>query len=157
MFLSKCYNLTNKDIIALNDYYSIIYTANNDNSLSHSFTLKQVKDYAMIFEETLDSYINYKQSKEFILLILQRYILVLIGSLLRSTKSYDTKKKMVKVIKSFQLKYKEYNVQLPLMWKIFYILIMHECNILIQFSSVIINFIFENSVFTKIFRNSNYK
>lgn len=157
LFLSKCYNLTNKDIIALNDYYSIIYTANNTNSLSHSFTLKQIKDYAMIYEETIDSYIKYKQSNEFILLNIENYTIVLIGSLLRSNKSFNTKKKMIKEIKSFQLKYKDYNIQLPLMWKIFYILIMHECNLLIQFSSVIINFIFENSVFTKIFRNSNYK
>lgn len=156
LFLSKCYNFTNKDIISLNDYYSIIYTANNNNSLSHSFTLKQVKDYETIFEETIDSFMDNNQNKKFISLNIERYIIILIGSLLRSKEDNKTKKEMIQIIKEFLLKYKEIEITLPFMWKIFYMLILHDKNFLVNFSSSVINRVFENKIFTKLFRNKDY-
>lgn len=156
LFLSKCYNYTEKDIISLNNYYSIKYTANNNNSLSHSFTLKQINDYENIFEETIDSFIEYGQNNRFISLNIERYIIILIGSLLRSTESIDTKKRMIKVIKKFLSKYENYNVSLPFKWNMFAFLINKEWNNTIHFSSVIINSIFENPLFIKLFRNTDY-
>ncbi len=156
LFLSKCYNLTDSDIISLNDYYSIIYTANNNNSLSHSFTLKQISDYESIFEETIDSYIDYSQNQKFISLNMERYIIILIGSLLRSKEDFTTKKQMISIIKKFLLKYKEIEVNLPLMWKIFYILIKYNIKLPINMASLIINYLFENPIFTKLFRNKDY-
>lgn len=156
LFLSKCYNLTDKPIISLNDYYGVIYTANNNNSVSHSFTLKQIEDYASIYEKCMDEYIDYKQSMEFILFNLERYITVIIGSLLRSEEDFNTKKKMIERVRTFILKYREYDVKLPLMWKIFYKLIIYNQKFIIIFSSTIINMIFENPLFTKLFRNKEY-
>ena len=156
LFLSKCYNFTDKDIISLNDYYSIIYTANNSNSLSHTFTLKQISDYECIFDKTLNSYIENKQSNEFIILNLERYLIILIGSLIRSTKPYHQKKKMIEITRKFINKYKAYNINLPLYWKIFYILIKYQLNHLINLSSSIINLVFENKIFKKLFRNTDY-
>ena len=156
MFISKCYNYTNKNIISLNDYYGVIYTANNSNSLSHSFNLKQIKDYKEIYDNSLNSYIEHKQSEEFIIFNLKTYLIILIGSLLRSKKSYKEKNKMIIIIKDFIVKYENYNVNLPLYWKIFYILIKYQLNPLIYLSSSIINLVFENKIFKKLFRNTNY-
>lgn len=156
LFLAKCYNFTEKDIISLNDYHSIIYTANNNNSLSHSFNLKQINDYIKIYEETIDSFIEYEQSNKFISLNLQRYIIILIGSLLRSTESFTIKKEMISNIKNFIEKYEEYDISLPLHWKIFVLFIKYRLNLLIQLSSKVINLLFENALFTKIFRNQDY-
>ncbi len=157
LFLSMCYNLTDKDIISLNDYYSIIYTANNNNSLSHSFNYKQVTDYINIFEQTIDSFIKYGQSDKFISLNLERYIIILIGSLLRSTGGYQTKNDMSNVIRDFLLRYGGYDIQLPLMWKLFADMIRYKLNILIYLSSMFINKVFENKVFAKFFRNKDYE
>lgn len=156
LFLSKCYNFTDKNIISLNDYYSIKYTANNNNSLSHSFTLKQITDYENIFEETIDSFIEYGQDNRFISLNIERYIIILIGSLLRSTEPYDTKKRMIKIIKKFLLKYENYDISLGVQWKTFAVLINKESNALLHFSSIIINNIFENPLFIRLFRNNDY-
>jgi len=156
LFLSKCYNFTEKDIISLNDYYSIKYTANNNNSLSHSFDLKQIDDYENIFEETTDSFIEYNQSNKFVSLNIERYIIILIGSLLRSNESFKIKKSMVKIIKKYILKYGKYDVSLPLKWNIFSFLIKHEFSFVIHISSKIINTLFENPLFIRLFRNNDY-
>ena len=156
LFLSKCYNLTQKDIIALNDYYSIIYTSNNENSLGHSFTLKQIIDYVNIFEITMDSYIKHEQSPEYIKITIERYIMILIGSLLRSKASNNDKKEMVKYVKKFLDKYDEYDINLAPYWKIFITLIKNEQTGLILLLSKSIQVTFENNIFKKIFRNNNY-
>lgn len=157
LFLSKCYNFTDKDIISINDYHSIIYTANNNNSLSHSFTLKQITDYVNIFEETMDSFIKYGQHQKFISLNIERYIIILIGSLLRSKEDFGTKKEMIRKIKGFLLKYKKKDIELAFMWKVFYILILHDKYHLVNLSSSLINVVFENRIFAKLFRNKDYQ
>lgn len=157
LFLSKCYNLTQKDIIALNDYYSIIYTSNNENSLAHSFTLKQIIDYSNMFEITLDSYIQYKQSPEFIKITIERYSMILIGSLLRSKAPKDDKKEMIKYIKKFLIKYENYEINLAPYWKLFVTLIKKEQNESILLLSKSIQLVFENNLFKKIFRNNDYE
>ncbi|MBR0472286.1 MAG: glycosyltransferase family 2 protein [Methanosphaera sp.] len=156
LFLSKCYNYTEKNIISLNDYYSIKYTANNNNSLSHSFDLKQINDYENIYEETTDSFIEHNQSDKFVSLNIERYIIILIGSLLRSRESFKTKKSMVKIIKKYILKYEDYAVSLPLKWNFFSFLIKHEFSFAIHLSSIIINTLFENPLFIRLFRNKDY-
>lgn len=155
LFLSKCFNCTEKNIIALNDYFGVIYTANNNNSLAHSFTLKQVKDYVYIFQLTLDSYIKYNQNSSFIEINFKRYIIILLGSLLRSTVTYDKRKIMVKLVNDFQKKY-EYHVNIALHWKLCMFLIKHNLYLTLHIVSKIINKIFDNKLFIKLFRNDNY-
>ena len=87
---------------------------------------------------------------------MQRYIIILIGSLLRSTESFTIKKEMISNIKNFIEKYEEYDISLPLHWKIFVLFIKYRLNLLIQLSSKVINLLFENALFTKIFRNQDY-
>lgn len=157
LFLTNCINSTTKKIIILNNYYSVIYTANNNQSLSHTFTKKQIEDYIKIHSCCIDEFIKNKQNVKFISEFISNSLIVIIGSILRSDKNKKTKKDMIDITYDFIKKYQDYNILLTGYWNIMYKLILNKQYTMVILSSNIIQSVFEKEWFKKRFRNQNYE
>ncbi|OED29494.1 glycosyltransferase family 2 protein [Methanosphaera sp. WGK6] len=152
LFLSKCICCTKKDIILLNDYYSVIYTADNGKSITHTFTKSQLEDLINAYTHIIDSYQEYDLNKVFIQSQLKLYILVLMTVVIRSTEDYNTQKIMVNQVSQVISMY-DYNYQLTFYWRIIHSLILNKQYILLYIVSKLIKSIFEQKWFIKHFRN----
>ncbi|WP_143741343.1 hypothetical protein [Methanosphaera sp. WGK6] len=153
VFLSKCICCTKKDIILLNNYYSVIYTADNTSSESVSFTKNHLEDLINSYTYIIDSYEQYNINKTFIQSQLKLYILVLMTVVIRSTEDYSTKKIMIDEVSQVISRY-DYNYSLTYYWQIIHYLIMKRQYISIQILSKVIKSIFEKEWFIKRFRNN---
>lgn len=149
-FIAQCIINTHKPIILIDNFYSVIYTSDNQNSYSHTYNLKKLKSHIKTQENILDAYITTKQNQLFINTTYKRFILNEISNVLRSYEGYSNKKNMINMTRDFILKYKEYNPKLTSIWKLFYILFVKKTYVLIYLSSKCINLLFNSKIFNSL-------
>lgn len=152
-FIAQCFNSTLKNFISINDYFGLKYYVSSNESLSHTKTLKQIHDYALVYSKVIDEYILNKQHPSFVKFEINKYHLVLLSSVLRSSENYKNKKEMVSIVGEFIKKYDSYDKHFNIFWKIICILFKYKQNMLIYLGSCLVNILFDNKLFKKIFRN----
>lgn len=157
-FLAECINNTNHNIILLNNYSGLIYSYENQQSLSQTFTIKQVFDYVDICSKVLDGFIKNHQNSLFIKNCLETFLITLLmGSFLRSKENNFNKKKMANQIHEFIVKYNDIPIDLPKHWIFCYKLFLNEHYRTLILISNFINFVFNQRWFIKFFRNQDYE
>lgn len=152
-FIAQCFNSTSKKIISINDYYGLNYHVNNNESFSHTKTLKQIHNYTLVFSKVIKDYTLNKQNTSFIEFEIDKYTILLVSSVLRSTENYENKKEMIKIVSNFINKFDDYDKHFNILWKIICIFFKYRQNLLIYLGSCLVNLLFNNILFKKVFRN----
>lgn len=152
-FLVDCILKTNKNIIVLNGYYGLIYTSDNNTSLSHSLTLKQIEGYIKSYNLNIENCIKYKQNQKFISEFYLDSVYVLIGAILRSKETKDNKKIMFDIIKGYLIKHENINLKLNWYWYTIYKLILSNHKYTVIYISSFVQKVFDQKWFVKYFRN----
>ena len=155
-FLTDCIITTNKNMISLNDFYSCVYTADNNSSVSHNFSKKIVRDYLNIYQKCINKLINTNQDPLFIEEFYQSNILIVLGSLIRSTETKTNKYELFDLLKDYLEKNKDIPLELSFYWNFMIYLIKHNHKQLFFSTSSFIQSVFEQNWFRKLFRNKSY-
>ena len=154
LFLADC--IINSDNICLrNDFSSVLYTADNVKSHSHNFTKDKLLSYINTFDTILSNYKENKVNIDFFKSQEKDFILFILGFVLRCDDNYDNFKIVFSESKEFLEKYDD-DIELLFHWKIVKKLILNNKVFITYKISNLINHIFYNKLFTKLFRNDDY-
>lgn len=155
LFTSECFNKTEKDILFLENCYSVYYICENMDSVTHSVSYEDLIEcinvHTKIMEDTVkrQSTVSIKYNKMIIWKLL-------IGFYVTINEDTAHKKILCKKLKELFLKYEKISIEWELYWRIHYDLIMNEQIFLLNISSKIIKTFFDNPLFKKLFRYKNY-
>ena len=155
-FLTDCIISTKKDMIVLNDFYSYLYISDNNSSLSHSFSKKQIIEYLDIYQKCINKIKNTNQDPLYLSEFYNFTVIVAIGSLIRSNETKTNKYELFNLIKKYLENNKDIPFELSFYWNFMIYLIEHEQKKLFFSTSNFIQSVFEQNWFRKLFRNKNY-
>lgn len=141
-FIAQCLTKTKKDFIIINDFYSVIYTSDNQNSYSHDYNNVKLSNHIQNQEKIMEMYVKNNFHKKFLKSVFKLFCLNQMSNVLRSSENYTNKKNMIIQVSDFFSKNEEYTPKLPFYWHLLYSLFINKHTILLQFTSLIINAIF---------------
>lgn len=150
LFIANCLVYTNKNIVLLDNYYSVIYTSDNFQSHSHTVSLKKLKDNISAHEQIIRLFRDTNQDIDFLKNTVKRFVLNSISNTLRSDESIENKKIMISFVNGFIIKYDELIPDFSFLWNCLYYLFKHSMTNLILIVSVVVRLFFNSKLLSKI-------
>lgn len=155
-FLIDCIIATKKDVITLNNFYSIIHNVDDNDSFSHSFTYQKMSELLKVYTESLDKIIEDNQIFSFINDFYQESVISILHLLITtSAETKKNKKEMIRLLKVYFEQYENIPLNLPLFYKFMKLLVKYNQKGLFILISSIIQNVFNTNWFRKLFRNKN--